>query len=215
VYGRWLSACSFRDRPLPLTASFDVLRQGSIRRLSELIASSALYGDSDQGSLRWLLRFLGILQCSTIGKRTLLELATPSVLDSAASTLNLCTPSLFPDRHAVRLCPSLTSSYPYKSFIAFHPRSQSGKCEWAERKYLAGTMGSAGAGLLREIWHDQGVMRYVLGVALPSPASSLTVLLSARSECSRTLRSCIMVCLPSLPPSFYHSMLALIDPRHD
>jgi hypothetical protein len=59
VYVCWFAACSLRDYARsPSTASFDVLRCGSIRRLSEHM-TGAIHDDGDEGSLRYLLRSLG------------------------------------------------------------------------------------------------------------------------------------------------------------
>jgi hypothetical protein len=126
----------------------------------------------------------------------LLKLATPSVL--IASPLRRCS-FWWARRQALPVAAHLHPCL-YKSLIPLHPRSQSGTCEWTKRKYLARTTGSAGAvvGRLAEgNMARSGVMRFALGAL---PASSPTVLLSARSRRGRTLRFCIKVCLPSRPP---------------
>jgi hypothetical protein len=118
---------------------------------------------------------------------------TPSVLDLAASPLSRCIPG-----SARRCTPSPLPASTSRLSLASraHVNGPSGNI-WPGRR---GAQGPSSGGLPREIWHDQGVMRSVLGVALPSPASPPTVLPSAISGRGRTLCSCIKVCLPSRPP---------------
>jgi hypothetical protein len=71
-------------------------------------------------------------------------------------------------------------------FSSIHIRTSSGRVVTSPCM----SVGPSSGGLAREIRHDQGVM----------PASTPpTVLPSARSGRGRTLRSCIMVCLPFRP----------------
>jgi hypothetical protein len=71
-------------------ALFDVLGHGSIRRLSEHMAGTAISG-GDDGSLGYLLRSLGdIAMLNDPLKLSILKLATPCV--SAVSPLSRCIP---------------------------------------------------------------------------------------------------------------------------